>query len=156
MSHYANLLHMGRRKRYKAPPGLGRMPGSPFWWIVWKDIRKSTDIPLHDITKATILLLEVQKRWYERQDRVKEILGESIPFSKVVNRYLAEITPAKKSASSDHTNSNYPLKYFGDRPVDGIKAQHIYKYFEWRREQKSERTKKTRFWANDEPREIFH
>jgi integrase len=34
------------------------------------------------------------------------------------------------------------LKYFGARPIDGIKPQDIYKYFEWRKEQKSEQTKK--------------
>jgi integrase len=143
MLPYSNLLHMGRKKKYKAPQGLVKMPGSPFWWIVWKDIRKSTGIPITDITKATILLLEVQKKWYEKQEKVKEILGESIPFSKLIERYLKEISPGKKSSRSDKTNSNYPLKYFGARPIEGIKPQDIYKYFEWRKEQKSERTKKT-------------
>jgi integrase len=140
---YGNLVRMGRRKRYRAPQGLVRMPGSPFWWIVWKDIRKSTGIPLVDITKATILLLEVQKKWYEKQDKVKEILGQSIPFFKLIERYLAEISPGKKSYQSDKTNSIHPLKYFGSRPIDGIKPQDIYKYFEWRKERKSERTQKT-------------
>lgn len=143
MPPYANLLCVGRKKKYKAPQGLVKMPGSPFWWICWKDIRKSTRIPLTDLTKATILLLEVQKKWYEKQDKVKEILGQSIPFSKLIERYLAEISPGKKSSRSDKTNSNHPLKYFGDRPIDGIKPQDIYKYFEWRKEQKSERTEKT-------------
>ncbi|MGD0917783.1 MAG: site-specific integrase [Thermodesulfobacteriota bacterium] len=143
MTPYANLLRMGRKKKYKAPQGLVKMPGSPFWWIVWKEIRKSTGIPLADITKATILLLEVQKRWYEKQDKIKEILGLSIPFSKLIERYLAEISPGKKSNRSDKTNSNYPLKYFGARPIDGIKPQDIYKYFEWRKEQKSKQTKKS-------------
>jgi len=143
MSLCTNLSRMGRKKKYKAPQGLIKMPGSPYWWIVWKNIRKSTGIPLADITKATILLLEVQKRWYEKQDKIKEILGQSIPFSKLIERYLAEISPGKKSNRSDKTNSNHPLKYFGARPIDGIKPQDIYKYFEWRREQKSEQTKKS-------------
>ncbi len=143
MSSCGNLARMGRKKKYKAPQGLVKMPGSPFWWIVWKNLRKSTGIPLADITKATILLLEVQKKWYEKQDKVREILGQSIPFAKLIERYLAEISPSKKSARSDKTNSIYPLKYFGVRPIDGIKPQDIYKYFEWRKEQKSERTKKT-------------
>ena len=138
-----NLLRMGRKKKgYKAPEGLVRIPGSPYWWIVWKDIRKSTGIPLADITKATILLLEVQKRWYEKQDRVKEILGDSIPFSALIDRYLKEISPGKKSAKSDEVNSKHPKKYFGDRRIDMITPQDIYKYFEWRKEQKSLRKKR--------------
>ncbi len=142
MFPYANLVRMGRKKRYKAPQGLVKMPGSPFWWIVWKNIRKSTGVPLGDITRATILLLEVQKKWFEKQDKVKEILGQSIAFSKLVERYLTEISPGKKSYQSDKTNSIHPLKYFGTRPIDGIKPRDIYRYFEWRKEQKSERTKK--------------
>ncbi len=143
MLPYGNLIRMGRKKKYKAPQGLVKMPGSPFWWIVWKDIRKSTGIPLADLTKATILLLGGPEEMVRKQDKVKEILGQSIPFSKLIERYLAEISPGKKSSRSDKTNSNYPLKYFGTRPIDGIKPQDIYKYFEWRREQKSEQTKKS-------------
>jgi len=143
MTSYYNIPRMGRRKKgYKAPEGLVRMPGSPYWWIVWKDIRKSTKVLLEDITKATILLLEVQKRWYEKQDKTRQILGDSIPFSKLIKRYHAEITPSKKSARADHTNSNFPLKYFGDRSIDTIKARDIYQYFEWRKEKNSEVTKK--------------
>ena len=33
---HTNLKRMGRKKKYNAPQGLVKMPGSPFWWIVWK------------------------------------------------------------------------------------------------------------------------
>ena len=65
--------HIGRKKKgYRAPEGLVRMPGSPYWWIVIGKIRKSTKIPLSDITKATILLREVQKRLLEKRAGLKK------------------------------------------------------------------------------------
>lgn len=80
---------MGRKKKgYKAPEGLIRIEGSPYWWIkityAGKTIKKSTGIPLEAITKATIVLREVQKRLLEKQDKAKEILG---------SRFLSKTSP---------------------------------------------------------------
>jgi integrase len=146
---------MGRKKKgYKAPQGLVKMPGSPYWWIVWKGIRKSTSIPLSDLTKATILLLEVQKRWYEKQDKAREILGDSVSFSALIDRYLKEVSVTKKSGRSDHTNSVHPLKYFGNRPIDTIEPQDIYKYFEWRKNQRVLRTKQAKVAEDQKPKQV--
>jgi hypothetical protein len=125
---------VGRKKKgYRAPEGLIRRPGSPFWWIKIGDICKSTKIPLADITKASILLREVQKRLLEKEAQAKGILGESISFSKLIERYLKEVSPAKRSKRSDETNSRCPKEFFKDRRIDAIRPQDIYRYQEWRK-----------------------
>lgn len=128
------IRSMGRKKKgYRAPEGLVKMPGSPFWWIVTGNIRKSTKIPLSDITKATILLREVQKRLLEKRAKAEEILGESISFSQLIKRYLAEVSSTKRSKMADHTNSHNPMKFFGEQRLDTIKPRDIYKYQDWRK-----------------------
>jgi len=135
---YNNFAPMGRRKKgYRAPEGLIKRSDSPNWFIKMGPIYKSTKTT--DLTKATIILREVQKRLLERQDKAREILGESIPFSKLIARYLDEISPGKRSHKSDLTNSKYPLKYFGDRRIDNLAPKDIYKYQEWRKDQVSSR-----------------
>jgi len=133
------LPTMGRKKGYKAPEGLIRIPGSPFWWIKIGKVRKSTKVPLDNITKATIILREIQKRLLEREDRVREMMGESVPFSQLVGKYLKEISSGKRSGKSDEVNSKWPLKYFGERKIDSIRPLDIAKYQDWRKEQISER-----------------
>jgi integrase len=129
-----NLNRMGRKKKgYRAPEGLVRMPGSPYWWIVIGKIRKSTKIPLSDITKATILLREVQKRLLEKRAQAEEILGESISFSQLIRRYLVEVSSTKRSERADRTNAQHPLKFFGEQRIDTIKPQDIYRYQDWRK-----------------------
>lgn len=138
---------MGRKKTgYRAPEGLIKRKGSPYWWIRirWKgkDINKSTRVPLENITRATIILREVQKGLLERDERAREILGQSVPFRELAERYLKEVSPGKRSGRSDKTNSICPIKYFGERRIDMIKKIDIYKYMEWRKVQISERKKR--------------
>ena len=137
---------MGRKKKgYKAPEGLIRIEGSPYWWIKitynGKTIKKSTQIRLENITRATILLREVQKRLLEKEEKAKEILGESIFFKDLADRYLKEISPAKRSKRSDHTNSAHPKKFLGNRRIDMIEPRDIYQYIEWRKNEVSETRK---------------
>jgi integrase len=137
---------MGRKKKgYKAPEGLIRIEGSPYWWIKitynGKTTKKSTEIPLENLTKATILLREIQKRLLEKQEKVKEILGESIFFNDLTERYLKEISPGKRSERSDHTNSTCPKKFLGNRRIDTIEQKDVYQFIEWRKNQISEATK---------------
>lgn len=128
---------MGRRKRnYRAPEGLIRIPGSPFWWIKWKHIRKSTRET--DLVRATIILREVQKRLLEQEDKVKGILGQSIPFEVLVNRYLKEVSPSKRSHGSDLTNSRKPREFFGQQKIDTIKPKDVYAFIDWRKRQTRE------------------
>jgi integrase len=137
---------MGRKKKgYKAPEGLIKIEGSPYWWIKitynGKTTKKSTEIPLENLTRATILLREIQKRILEKEDKAKEMLGESISFNDLGDRYLKEVSPGKRSGSSDHTNSAYPKKYFGDRRIDTIEQKDVYQFIEWRKKPVSERRK---------------
>lgn len=137
---------MGRKKEeYKAPEGLIKIEGSPYWWIKitfnGKTTKKSTKIPVENLTKATIVLREVQRRLLEKQDKAAEILGESISFKDLADRYLKEISPGKRSARSDHTNSTHPKKFFGGRRIDTIEQKEIYQYIEWRKREISEATK---------------
>jgi len=129
---------MGRKKKgYKAPEGLIRIEGSPYWWIKitygGKTIKKSTQIPVENITKATILLREIQKRLLEKEEKTKEILGESIFFKDLAERYLKEISPGKRSERSDHTNSTHPIKFLGNRRIDMIEPKDVYRFIEWRK-----------------------
>jgi len=129
---------MGRKKRgYKAPEGLIKMDGSPYWWVKLnfngKLIRKSTKVPLENISKATIILREVQKRLLEKSEKAKDILGESISFKDLADRYLKEISPGKRSERSDHTNSVHPKKFFTSRRIDTIEQKDIYQFIEWRK-----------------------
>jgi len=78
----------------------------------------------------------------ERQDKTREILGESILFPDLMDRYLKEVSPGKKSWKSDQTNSRCPKEYFKNRRLDTIEPQDIYRYFEWRKKQISKTKKK--------------
>jgi integrase len=138
---------MGRKKKgYKAPEGLIRIGGSPYWWIKitynGKTTKKSTEIPLENVTKATILLREIQKRILEKEDKAKEILGESISFDELADRYLKEISPGKRSERSDHTNSTHPKEFLGYRRIDTIEQKDVYQFIEWRKSQFREVRKK--------------
>lgn len=123
---------MGRKKKgYKAPEGLIRQAGSPNWYIKWRHIYKSTGTA--ELEKARLIFIEVQKMVLTEELRAKEILGKSIPFSKLVERYLKEITPSKRSARADKTNSTCPLKFFGQKRIDAMVTQDIYRYQDWRK-----------------------
>ncbi len=133
------ISRMGRKKKkYSAPAGLVRHPGSENWYIKWRKIYKSTGTP--DLEKARMIFIEVQRMILTEESRAREIVGHSIPFSKMMQRYLKEITPAKRSARADHTNSAQPLRFFKDRlkdpPIDTITIQDIYKYMDWRKDQR--------------------
>jgi integrase len=147
MSQFNIVSRMGRKKKgYRAPEGLIRIEGSPYWWIKLpfngKILKKSTKVPFENITKATIILRGVQKRLLEKVDKVAEILGESIPFDDLADRYLKEVSPGKRSGGSDKTNSIYPKKYFGKRRADTIRTIDLGQYQDWRKAQISERTKR--------------
>lgn len=132
---------MGRKKKgYKAPEGLIRQAGSPNWYIKWRHIYKSTGTS--DLEKARLIFIEVQKMVLTEEHRAKEILGKSIPFSQLIQRYLKEISPAKRSWKLDHVNSKYPAKFFGEKKIDTITPQEIYKFQDWRKSQISERRKR--------------
>lgn len=123
---------MGRKKKgYKAPEGLIRQAGSPNWYIKWKHLYKSTGT--QDLGKARLILIEVQKMVLTEELRAKEILGHSIPFSKLIERYMKEITTLKRSARADKTNSICLLKFFGEKKIDTITTQDIYRYQDWRK-----------------------
>jgi len=107
---------MGRTKRgYKAPKYLIKKSGSPFWYIKWKDLYKSTET--EDLTQAQLRLAEEQQRYWARQILEKEN-GQSVTFSQLIDRYLKEVTPEKRSPKSDHTNARKPLE-LGVRQICG-------------------------------------
>jgi integrase len=133
---------MGRKKAYKSPVGLVSVRG--YRYVVWRDIYASTKTK--NLDEAELILREIQteikRKELEKGSRAKEILGQSIPFSKLMDRYLREISPSKRSWKSDHINSKPLLKFFDDWKTDAITAQDIYKYQDWRKSQVSERKKK--------------
>ncbi len=139
---------MGRRKRgYKAPEGLIRIPKSSNWYIKrtvnGKDIFRSTGTS--DLIQAEeiyhMVMSEILKDL--KENACNRILGKSVPFSSVVDRYLSEISPSKSKDGRNDINSSKPLlKFFGDSKIDGITKQDIYKYLDWRKNSVSERTGK--------------
>lgn len=126
------IAPVGRKKKgYSGPQGLIKKPGSENWYICWRKIHKSTGTP--DLERARLILLEVQRMVLGEEAKAREILGRSVPFSKLISRYLKEISPAKRSARADHTNSRHPLQFFGDKRIDTITIQDVYKYMDDRK-----------------------
>ncbi len=122
---------MGRHKEgYKGPKYLIRKPGSPFWYIKWKGICKSTETD--NLIQAQIRLAEEQQRYWAKQILQKDE-PHSVLFSTLLTRYLKEVSPTKASARSDFTNARRPLEFFGDKPIDMISIQEGYRYQDWRK-----------------------
>jgi hypothetical protein len=111
---------MGRRKRgYKAPEGLVRIPKSRNWYIkrtvLGKEVFKSTGtadlIEAQEIYHLVMTELLKEAKTYS----VNRILGRSVPFRSVVERYLQEVSPSKCRGGRNDKNSSKPLLlYFGD------------------------------------------
>lgn len=138
---------MGRKKSYKSPEGLIRIPKSPYWYIkrtvLGKDVFKSTGTS--DLLEAQeiyhLVMTELLKE--ARSHTVNKILGKSVPFPFVVERYLNEISPSKsRGGRNDKNSSKSPLGFFGESKIDGIDKQDIYKFLDWRKSCVSEKTKK--------------
>ncbi len=137
---------MGRRKiGYKAPEGLVRIPKSRFWYIkrtvMGKPIYKSTGTA--DLIEAEEIYHMVMSELLKeaKAHSANRILGRSVPFSSVVERYLREISPSKsKGGRNDKNSSKAPLAYFGESKIDGIIKQDIYKFLDTRKATISEKT----------------
>lgn len=140
---------MGRRKiGYKAPEGLIRIPKSSCWYIkrtvLGKEVFKSTGTG--DLIEAEeiyhIVMTELLKE--AKTHFANRILGRSVPFSFVVERYLSEISPSKSKGGRNDKNSSKPLlNYFSESKIDGITKQDIYKYLDWRKNTINERLKRS-------------
>lgn len=139
---------MGRKKRgYKAPEGLVKIPRSKYWYIkrtvFGKNIFCSTGTD--DIVQAQqiyhLVMTDILKDF--NQNQANKILGKSVPFSLVADRYLKEISPSKsKNGRNDIISSKPVLKHFGDMKIDTITPQDVYKYMDARKNTISERTEK--------------
>ncbi len=122
---------MGRHKEgYRGPKYLIKKSDSPYWYIKWKDIYKSTETD--NLMLAQLRLAEEQQRHWAKQILQNEE-PHSINFSNLVTRYLKEVSPTKLSSKSDHTNARKPLEFFGDKSIDTITPQECYRYQEWRK-----------------------
>ncbi|HWR59402.1 MAG TPA: site-specific integrase [Thermodesulfovibrionales bacterium] len=85
----------------------------------------------------TVLLKEAKTH------SVNRILGRSVPFPSVVERYLQEFSPSKSKEGRNDKNSSKPLlKFFEEAKIDGISKQDIYKYMDWRIKTVNEKTGK--------------
>lgn len=130
---------MGRKKGYSAPEGLIRQKGSENWYIKTringKLIYKSTKTT--DIPTAELILAKVKVALLSLDTRVKEIIGHSIPFPSLMKRYLDEVSMAKRSSESDRFRTPHLIEFFGDRKIDTITPQDVYKYQDWRKSQTS-------------------
>lgn len=126
------IAPVGRKKKgYSGPQGLIKKPGSENWYIRWRKIQKSTGTP--DLLQAQQIFLDVQRAMFNAEEKARDILGYSVPFSKLMARYLKEISPGKRSARADRTNSRHPLQFFGEKRIDTITIQDVYKYMDSRR-----------------------
>ena len=124
---------MGRRKRgYSAPHGLIKRTGSPYWWIKWKGIYRSTET--HDLTKAHLQLIEEQRKYLQTKTDDK-----SLKFSHVLSEYLTKVSKEKRSHKSEEVNSRRPLEYLGEMRIESITPQDVYAFRNWRKGQKHER-----------------
>ncbi len=124
-----------------------KIPKSSNWYIKrtvnGKDIFKSTGTS--DLIQAEeiyhMVMSEILKDL--KENSCNRILGKSVPFSFVVERYLREISPSKSKGGRNDINSSKPLlKRFSDSKIDGITKQDIYKYLDWRKNSVSEKTGK--------------
>jgi integrase len=135
---------MGRKKSYKAPEGLVRQRNSKNWYIKarinGKLIYKSTKTP--DILRADLILSKVKVALLSLDSQVRQIIGKSIPFLQLIQKYLQEISPTKLSYESDKFRSKPLIEFFGDRKIDTITNQDVYQYQDWRKNQTSPRSKK--------------
>jgi integrase len=85
----------------------------------------------------TELLKDFQK------NQVNKILGKSVPFSIVAERYLKEISPSKsKNGRNDIISSKPVKKFFSDIKIDAIMPKDVYKYLDSRKNTTSEKTGK--------------
>lgn len=137
MGNYGSFQFMGRKKGYKAPEGLVKQKHSSYWYIKTringKLIYKSTRTS--DLQKAELILAKVKVALLSLDSQVKQIIGKSIPFRELMERYTKEVTPLKRSSRSDLINQIPLLQYFGDKPIDTITTQDAYKYMDWRKSQ---------------------
>jgi integrase len=128
---------MGRKKGYKAPQGLVKHNNSNNWYIKarinGKLIYKSTRTP--EIQKAELILAKVKVALLSLDDQVKQIIGKSIPFRELIQRYIKEVSPLKKSFESDKFRSKPLIEFFNDRKIDTITTQDVYQYQDWRKNQ---------------------
>ena len=139
---------MGRKKKgYKAPEGLVKIPRSKYWYIkrtvLGKDIFRSTGTA--DLVQAQQIYHHVMTELLQdfQQNQINKILGKSVPFSTVVERYLKEISPSKSNEGRNDINSSKPVKkFFGDVKIDAIMPKDVYKYLDSRKDSVSEKTGK--------------
>jgi integrase len=139
---------MGRRKQgYKAPEGLVRIRKSRYWYIkrtvLGKEVFKSTGtadlMEAEEIYHMVMTELLKEAKIYS----VNRILGRSVPFPVVVERYLQEFSPSKSKNGRNDKNSSKPLlRFFGESKIDGITKQDVYKYMDWRIKTVNEKTGK--------------
>lgn len=137
---------MGRKKiGYKAPEGLIKIPKSKFWYIkrtiYGKPVFKSTGT--NDLLEAQEIYHMVMSELLKeaKTHATNRILGRSVPFSSVVERYLKEISPSKsRGGRNDKNSSKAPLAYFQESKIDGITKQDIYKFLDTRKATISEKT----------------
>jgi len=138
-----NFPHMGRKKGYKAPQGLIKQRKSANWYIkagvAGKLVYKSTRTS--DLRKAELILAKVKVELLSLESQVHEVIGKSIPFRELIERYLSEVSSLKRSQRTDMTNARPLQAYFGDQKVDLITTQDVYKYQDWRKSQETQRTK---------------
>ena len=131
---------MRRKKAYRAPEGLVKQKKSKNWYIKTriggKLIYKSTKTS--DLRQAELILAKVKVALLSLDSQVREVIGKSISFRELIERYLSEVSPLKRSQDADITNAKPLLTYFADWKIDLITTQDIYQYQDWR---KSQRTK---------------
>ena len=140
-----SLRHMGRKKGYKAAQGLVKQKHSNHWyikaWINGKLIYKSTKTS--DLQKAELILAKVKVALLSLDSQVKQIIGKSIPFEQLIERYLKEVSPLKRSFESDKFRSKPLLEFFGGHKIDTITTQDVYQYQDWRKNQTVPQSNKT-------------
>lgn len=134
---------MRRKKAYRAPEGLVKQRKSKNWYIKTRGggrlIYKSTRTS--DLRQAELILAKVKVKLLSVDSQVREVIGKSNPFKELMEKYLFEVSPSKRSQEADITNAKPLMTYFGDRKIDLITTQDVYKYQDWRKSQWTRRGK---------------
>jgi integrase len=129
---------VGRKKQgYSGPVGLIKQAGSNIWYIKihinGRAIYKSAKTD--DLQKAELILAKVKVALLSLDSQVNQIIGKSILFSELWERYSKEVSHLKRSFDSESFRSTHLVEYFGDRKIDTITTQDVYKYQDQRKSQ---------------------
>jgi len=126
--------------RAASPPHLDKISGSPCFYIVWHDGKRTrrTSCNTSDQREAEAALEDFLKR---RSDSVTGLRRpDQITIAEALDFYL-EAIDSKPGARTAASNVNALLRYWGDQTIDAITTESVKGYIKSRRQQPGNRGK---------------